>query len=142
MCISVAQLLSEIRQNLQKNEFFKFCIFVKKCGNYYAKLWKMRKFKKYDVLFFLVISTRPLELQRCTIPHFKAINLLFLALAWLLTPGLITFVVESKMSCKLFFSSPSKYCKGSPQIYVDKTLGFFDHLLTSGWHFIRIYFMK
>ena len=56
--------------------------------------------------FFLDISPRPLELQRCTIPHFKAIDLLFWPLAWLLTLRLITFAVESKMSCKLFSPHP------------------------------------
>ena len=44
--ISVAQLLLEIQQVLQKFEFFKSCVFVKKCENCYAKLQKMRKFNK------------------------------------------------------------------------------------------------
>ena len=67
---------------------------------------KCEKSKRLHILF-LIISPKPIELKWCTIPHFKAIDLLFWPLAWLLTLRLITFALESKMSCKLFFSSPS-----------------------------------
>ena len=41
---------------IHKFEFFKFCVFVRKCENYYAKLWKMQKFKKNTNFVFNHIS--------------------------------------------------------------------------------------
>ena len=35
-----------------KLEFSKFCIFVKKCGNYYAKLWKRENSRKMTYFVF------------------------------------------------------------------------------------------
>ena len=53
-------------------------------------------------ILFLIISTRLFKLQRCTIPHFKALDLLFWPLAWLLTLGSIIFAVWSKTFVNFF----------------------------------------
>ena len=50
--IFVPQLLLEIQQDLYKKKFFNFCVFVKKCGNHYAKTLKMQKLEKV-ILFIL-----------------------------------------------------------------------------------------
>ena len=63
---SVAQLHLKIQQDLYKKQFFKFCVFVKKCENS----------RKLHILF-LIISLSAFKLHRCTIPHFKALDLLF-----------------------------------------------------------------
>ena len=97
----VVQILSEIPQDLWQFEFFKLCVFVKNCENCYAKLWKMRKLGKWHILFF-IISLKLFKLQRCTIPHFKALVPFFWPLGWLLTLGLIILAVWIKMSVHFF----------------------------------------
>ena len=69
-------------------------------------LQKHKNWKTYTFINF-VVSPKVFKLQRRTIPHFKALDQLFWPLAWLLTLGVITFVIWNKMFCKLFFSSPS-----------------------------------
>ena len=51
---------------------------------------KCKNSRKLHILF-LIISLKPFKLQRCTIPHFKALDLLFWPLAWVLTVGSIVF---------------------------------------------------
>ena len=55
---------------------------------------------------FLIISPRPFKLQRCIIPHFKALDLLFWPLDWLLTLRAITFAVWSKTFGNFFVRHP------------------------------------
>ena len=86
---------------MYKNQFSKFRSFVKKWQNHYAKLQKMWKSKKLHFSFF-TISPILFKLQRCTIPHFKALDKLFWPLAWVLTVGAITFVLLRKMSVYFF----------------------------------------
>ena len=55
-----------------------------------------------------VVSLKVIELQRCTIPHFKALDLLFWPLAWLFTLGLVIFAVWQKTFINIF-PLPSRY---------------------------------
>ena len=55
---------------------------------------------------FLIISLRPCKLEICTIPHFKALDLLFWPLAWCLTRRSIVFRVWCK-TFVYFFCTPS-----------------------------------
>ena len=61
----------------------------------------MRKFKNLHFLFLFIFPIS-FELQRCTIPHFKALDKLFWPLAWVLNVGAITFVLLRKMSVYFF----------------------------------------
>ena len=65
---------------------------------------KCKNSRKLHILF-LIISLKPFKLQRCTIPHFKALDLLFWPLAWLLTPGSIVFTVWCKSSVYFFLNN-------------------------------------
>ena len=84
--------------------FSNFVFLQKKCGNCYTKLWKMRKFKQ--ITFFKIISPRQFNLQRFTIPHLKALDLLFRPLTWLLTQGSIVIMVWCKTFVYSFFVHP------------------------------------
>ena len=53
-------------------------------------------------ILFFIISPKSFKLQRCTIPHFKALNPLFWPLAWLLTLGSIIFAACGKTSVHFF----------------------------------------
>ena len=66
----------------------------------------MRKIQEKWHILFLVICPKPFELQRCTIAHFKALDLLFWPLSWLLTLGSIIFVVWSKSFVNFFMEHP------------------------------------
>ena len=57
----------------EKDWFSNFCVFVKKLRNHYTELQKMLKFKNWHLLF-LIIFPILFELQRCTVPHFKALE--------------------------------------------------------------------
>ena len=72
-----------------------FHIFLQK-----RKIWQTQIFTK------LVVSLKVIELQRCTIPHFKALALLFWPLAWLLTLGPIIFAIWSKTFVHFFMRQP------------------------------------
>ena len=54
--------------------------------------------------YFLFLSISPVffEVQRCTIPHFEALDQLFWPLAWFLTLGSIIFAVWSKIFVHFF----------------------------------------
>ena len=80
-------------------QFFHFCKKVKK------SLCKIKKLRKLWIQF-LVITLKPFKLQWCTIPHFKALNLLFWPLAWLLTLGSIIFALWHKTFVYFFFAHP------------------------------------
>ena len=67
------------------------------------KVWKTQ------ISIKVVVSLKVIELQRCTIPHFKALDLLFWPLAWLLTLGSIIFVVWSKTFVNFFMGHPLLY---------------------------------
>ena len=68
------------------SNIFKFSHFLQPSITFF-KIWKTQIFIKY------VVSLKVTELQRCTIPYFKALDPLFWPLAWLLTLGSIIFVV-------------------------------------------------
>ena len=68
---------------------------------------KNKKIQEKWIILFLIISLKPFEFQRCTVPHFKAIDLLFWPLALLLTLGSI--VLRYDVKClSTFFCSPSR----------------------------------
>ena len=103
MYIFVTQGVLEIwlkRKNiifLKFSHFTQFSIvisafFLQKC-----KIWKTNFFMNF------VVSLKVIELQRCTIPHFKALDLLFWPLAWLFTLGLVIFAVWQKTFVNFFF---------------------------------------
>ena len=71
-----AQLLLEIQQVLYKFKFFKSCVFVKNVKIAMLNCKKCENSIKLHILF-LIISLKPFKLQRCTIPHFKALDFLF-----------------------------------------------------------------
>ena len=81
-------------------------LYCKKCENS----------RKLHILF-LIISLKLFKVQRCTIPHFKALDLLFWPLVWLLTLGSIIFSVWSKTSVHFFLLT----------LYVFRFLAFFAH---------------
>ena len=83
--------------------FSKYCIFVKKWHNHYAKLQKIWKFENLHFLFLMIFPIL-FELQRYTVPHFKALSKLFWPLAWVLTLGAIIFALLRKMSVYFFFT--------------------------------------
>ena len=56
---------------------------------------KCKNSRKLHILF-LIIPLKPFKSQRCTIPHFKTLDLLFWPLAWLLTLGSILCIVWCK----------------------------------------------
>ena len=64
-----------------------------------------------------VVSLIVIELQRCKLPHFKALDLLFWPLAWLLTLGSIIFVVWSKTFVNFFMGYPLPQLKPLAHIY-------------------------
>ena len=92
MYISVAQLLSEIQQVLKKHEFFKFYVFVKKNTEITMLSCEKCKIQEKWHILLLTIFPKSFELQRCTIPHFKALDLMFWPLAWALTLGVTFFM--------------------------------------------------
>ena len=57
-----------------------FCNFLQKWKN-----WKTH------IFIHFVVSSKVVEVQRFTIPHFKAFDLLFWPLAWVITLGSIIF---------------------------------------------------
>ena len=59
-------------------------------------------------ILFLIISPKPYKLQSYMIPHFKALDLLFWPLTWLLTLGSIIFAVWSKTFVHFFLTHPLK----------------------------------
>ena len=72
-----------------------FRIFLQKC-----KIWKTQ------ILINLVVSLKVLQLHRCTIPHFKALDQLFWPLAWLLILGEMVFEVWSKRPVRIIIRHP------------------------------------
>ena len=68
----------------------------------------MQKFKNWYLLI-LIISPIIFELQRQTIPHFKALDLLFWLLGWLLTLEVILSDLWTKKGSHEFSSSVSTY---------------------------------
>ena len=75
----------------------------KKCNFLeFSHFSQKRKIWKTQISIKLVVSLKVIELQRCTIPHFKALDPLFWPLAWLLTLGSIIFVVWSKTFVNFF----------------------------------------
>ena len=59
-----------------ENWVFKICIFVKSAEIIMQSCQKCENFNKLHILF-LIIALRPFKLQRCTIPHFKTLDLFF-----------------------------------------------------------------
>ena len=55
---------------------------------------------------YFVVSPKVFELQRCTIPHLKALDLLFWPLAWVITLGSIIFYREHKIPVAFFMHHP------------------------------------
>ena len=89
----------------KKCQFLIFSFFAILCSDTVIFLQKRKNWKTRIFIHF-VVSPKVIELQRCTMPHFEALDLLIWHLAWLLTLGLILFAVWSKTFVN-FFSSPS-----------------------------------
>ena len=91
---------NEICNFLEFLHFSQFCIVISELFLQKRKYWKTQASVK------LVVSLKAIELQRCTIPHFKALDPLFSALAWLFTLGSTVFTVWCKTFVYFFFVHP------------------------------------
>ena len=78
-----------------------------------CKIMEIEKFRKI-ILFVLILSSKLFELQRHTIPHFKALDLLFCPLAWVLTLGVIILEICHKVPVAFFMHHPLCYSVSSP----------------------------
>ena len=78
----------------------------------------MQKLEKWYFLFF-IISQSFFELQRHTIPHFKAHDLLFWPLAWLLSLGAIVSEVWSKIPVQIIVRHPLVHTSKASKIEID-----------------------
>ena len=85
------------------------------------KIAKLRKSEKWHS-FILIISSKVFELARYAIPHFKALDLLFWPLAWVLTVGSIVFELYHKTPVAFFMNHPLPYLKSMVQIARDTWL--------------------
>ena len=86
--------------------FLEFLHFLQFSIAIFTFFLQKRKIWKTQISIKLVVSLKVIELQRCTIPHFKALDPLFWPLAWLLTLGSIIFLVWSKTFVNLFLGHP------------------------------------
>ena len=77
-------------------QFSKIFIFFTISHSNFRIFLQKRKIWKNIFYTNLVVSLKVIELQRCTIPHFEALDLLFWPLAWLLTLGSIILALWHK----------------------------------------------
>ena len=109
MCISVPETVLEMWSKTKYVIFLNFCIFHN-LAQYFPHFFTKTQTLRNSYFYKVVESLKVIELQRCTIPHFKALYPLFSALAWLLTLGSIIFVLWSKTFVYFFFAHPLCVC--------------------------------
>ena len=103
------------RTKYMKIWVYQFLHFCKKWQNYCSKWRKLENIRKL-ILFVLFISSKLFELQRYTIPHFKALDPLFWPLAWVLTLGLTILETWHRVPVEFFMHHPLDFKR--PWLYL------------------------